>query len=150
MYDLSPYVSFIDNSIKFVYLAGAGASYHQIDFIPTSVSVPGTVWYIDVYRNNVFFNTIDALDLSVSGNILSTNVYGLDETYTFKVRTENASIVDMYVMHSFLYYGATMIDFFEYTTSTLTFVSGTNLASAAPDMKIADFFSGVLKEFNLI
>lgn len=43
-----------------------------------------------------------------------------------------------------------MIDFFEYTTNTLTFVSGTNLASAAPDIKIADFFSGILREFNLV
>jgi hypothetical protein len=103
-----------------------------------------------VYRNGVFFNTIDALDLSVSGNILSTNVYGLDETYTFKIRTENASVIDMYVNHSFLYYGATMMDYFQYTTSTLTFVSGTNLASAAPDIKIADFFGGILREFNLV
>ena len=149
-YDLTPYVSYVDDSIKFVYLPGAGASYHQIDFIPTSIAGSGIVWYIDVYRNNVFFNTIDALDLSVSGNILSTNVYGLDETYTFKVRSEQATNIDMYVRHSFLYFGATMIDYFEYTTSTLTFVSGTNLASAAPDMKISDFFSGVLKELNLI
>lgn len=149
-YDLSAYVSYIDNSIKFVYLPGAGASYHQIDFIPISVSVAGTTWHIDVYRNGVFFNTIDALDLSVSGNILSTNVYGLDETYTFSIRTEKASVIDVYVKHSFLYYGATMVDYFEYTTNTLTFVSGTNLASAAPDMKIADFFAGILKEFNLV
>ena len=149
-YDLSPYVDFTNDSIRFVYLPGAGASYHQIDFIPISVSVPGTVWYIDVYRNGVFFNTIDALDLSVSGNILSTNVYGLDETYTFKIRTENASVIDMYVNHSFLYYGATMMDYFQYTTNTLTFVSGTNLASAAPDIKIADFFGGILREFNLV
>jgi len=150
MYDLTPYVSYIDNSIQFVYLSGAGASYHQIDFIPISVSASATTWHIDVYRNGVFFNTIDALDLSVSGNILSTNVYGLDETYTFSIRTEKASVIDVYVKHSFLYYGATMVDYFEYTTSTLTFVSGTNIASAAPDMKIADFFAGILKEFNLV
>lgn len=150
MYDLSPYVSFTNDSIQFVYLPGAGASYHQIDFIPTSIAGTGITWYIDVYRNGVFFNTIDCLDFTPSGNILSTNVYGLDETYTFKVRSEQATNIDMYVRHSFLYYGATMVDFFEYTTNTLTFVSGTNLASAAPDIKIADFFAGVLKEFNLI
>jgi len=149
-YDLSAYVSYVNDSIQFVYLPGAGASYHQIDFIPISVSVSSTTWHIDVYRNGVFFNTIDALDLSVSGNVLSTNVYGLDETYTFSIRTEKASVIDVYVKHSFLYYGATMVDYFEYTTSTLTFVSGTNIASAAPDMKIADFFAGILKEFNLV
>jgi hypothetical protein len=149
-YDLSPYVDFTNDSIQFVYLPGAGASYHQIDFIPISVSGTGIVWYIDVYRNGVFFNTIDCLDLTVSGNILSTNVYGLDETYTFKMRSEQAANIDVYVNHSFLYYGATMMDYFQYTTNTLTFVSGTNLASAAPDIKISDFFGGVLREFNLV
>jgi hypothetical protein len=149
-YDLSAYVSYIDNSIQFVYLPGAGASYHQIDFIPISVSGTGIVWYIDVYRNGVFFNTIDCLDLTVSGNVLSTNVYGLDETYTFQMRSEQAANIDLYVKHSFLYYGATMVDYFEYTAATLSFISGTNLASAAPDIKIADFFGGVLREFNLV
>lgn len=149
VYDLSPYVSFIDNSIHFVYLPGAGASYHIINFQPVSVSVVGLVWYIDVYRNGVFFNTIDCVDLTPSGNIISTNVYGLDEIYTFKIRAEQGASIDMNMTHSFLY-GPAGVDYFQYSTSTLTFVSGTNLASAAPDMKISDFFSGVLKEFNLI
>jgi hypothetical protein len=149
-YDLSAYVSYINNSIQFVYLPGAGAAYHQINFSVQSVSGTGIVWYIDVYRNGVFFNTIDCLDFSVSGNVLSTNVYGLDETYTFQMRSEQAANIDVYVIHSFLYFGATMVDYFEYTTATLSFVSGTNLASAAPDMKISDFFGGVLREFNLV
>lgn len=149
-YDLSAYVNYVNNSIQFVYLPGAGASYHQIDFIPISVSGTGITWYIDVYRNGVFFNTIDCLDFTVSGNVLSTNVYGLDETYTFQMRSEQAANIDVYVKHSFLYFGATMVDYFEYTTNTLTFVSGTNIASAAPDIKIADFFGGVLREFNLV
>lgn len=149
-YDLTPYVSYINNSIRFVYLPGAGASYHEISFNVQSVSGTGIVWYIDVYRNGVFFNTIDCLDFTVSGNVLSTNVYGLDETYTFQMRSEQAANIDVYVKHSFLYFGATAVDYFEYTTATLTFVSGTNLASAAPDIKIADFFGGVLREFNLV
>jgi len=74
----------------------------------------------------------------------------LDETYTFKIRTEQAATVNVFITHSFLYAGATMIDYFEYQTSLLTFVGGTNLASAAPDIKIVDFFGGVMKEFNLI
>jgi len=148
-YDLTAYVSYIDNSIRFVYLPGAGASYHQIAFNVQSVSGTGIVWYIDVYRNGVFFNTLDCLDFTVSGNILSTNVLGLDETYTFKMRSEQAANIDVYVIHSFLY-GAAGIDLFQYTTATLSFVSGTNLASAAPDMKISDFFGGVLREFNLV
>lgn len=148
-YDLTAYVSYIDNSIQFVYLPGAGASYHQIGFNVQSVSGTGIVWYIDVYRNGVFFNTLDCLDFSVSGNILSTNVLGLDETYTFKMRSEQAANIDVYVIHSFIY-GTGGIDLFQYTTATLSFVSGTNLASAAPDIKIADFFGGILREFNLV
>lgn len=149
-YDLTPYVDYVNNSIRFAYLTGAGASYHVIDFNNITVSVPGLIWYIDVYRNGTFFNTIDCLDVIPSGNIQSINAIGLDETYTFKIRTEQAASVNVFITHSFLYAGATLIDFFEYQTSLLTFVGGTNLASAAPDIKIVDFFGGVMKEFNLI
>jgi hypothetical protein len=149
-YNLTPYVDYVNNSIRFAYLTGAGASYHVIDFTNITVSVPGLIWYIDVYRNGTFFNTIDCLDIVPSGNIQSINAIGLDETYTFKIRTEQAATVNVFITHSFLYAGATMIDYFEYQTSLLTYTGGTNLASAAPDIKIADFFAGIMKEFNLI
>ena len=97
---------------------------------------------------------------NVANWISSAQITTLNQVFTFKIRSQNVLNVTVTIDYRFEYiYNVddgmggvigvfhTYDDYAYNTTQTLT--ASINLANYVPDMKIADFFSGVLKEFNL-
>jgi hypothetical protein len=141
---------------------GAQFPHHFIEIdIATS---PALQYFIDVYKNGVFDNTIIGSATGSGTHNLgyntTDNVIGLDDTYTFFVRVNggNATTVTGNIKHSFLYFVSTTnswtgawVTVFNNTAAfnSTSVTSNLDFQAAAPDMFIADWFSGILKQFNL-
>jgi hypothetical protein len=129
---------------------------HRIDLNITSISTVATI-YIDVYQDGNFWQTIQR---TTTGAILPAigflNTSGLNTDITFKLRATNQTNVDLTLSYKAIGYyvipagGGTIA-----TDSTCTIqtnlsalIGNVSVNNTLPDMKVADFFSGVLKEFN--
>ena len=115
----------------------------------------GVNFFINVYRNGLLFSQLSGISSSTV-NIFQQQSTGQNEyligNYTFNIQTDVADTFNLAIEMN-----TTSDNGFGYITDvTDTFYNDTvvttsklNLASLMPDMKIADFFSGVLKMFNL-
>ena len=122
-----------------------------IDFSITP-SDTSTTYYIDVHRNGIFSHTIQGSDVNTYQLIQDQNTPGLDEQIEIYVRAANQINIDT-VTNCYWFYSVlgvqANVDEFTITGATQTIVGNTSLGSLVPEMKVADFFSGVLKAFNL-
>ncbi len=121
----------------------------DVSVTPSDVNVP---YYIDVYRNGTLSHTI-----TNSGNALNTvvsdpNNIGLNETITLEYRADLQINVNTNIT---AYWEVTIgssiapVDEINITCPQQTLSGNVPLASWSPEIKVADFFSGVLKAFNL-
>ena len=122
-----------------------------IDFSITP-SDTSTTYYIDVHRNGIFSHTIQGSDVNTYQLIQDQNTPGLDEQIEIYVRASNQinidTVTNCYWSYSVLGVQAN-VDEFTITGATQTINGNTSLGSLVPEMKVSDFFSGVLKAFNL-
>ena len=151
-YDLSNYVNLANNEITIEFL-DLLVYQHIITFTTTSTTSSAT-YYVDIYQNGNLINSIASLGTGVgSGDLVNVlNVSGLNEKYTFKIRSEEANTIVLSVRYSVTYVsgGSLLTDYINMTCSNAVFgIPTINLSANAPVMKIADFFSGILKTFNM-
>lgn len=138
-----------NNSIRVQY-QDLSLAMHFIRINVNSIS-SATGAIIDVYQNG---NLLQSIPFSTTGSLTQVqiqNVVGLDDTYTFKIRTHTAVTVNVSIDYRIRNYSG---GFFSYITGTTTcfnnvLIPNTDLATLAPVMKVSDFFSGVLKVFNM-
>lgn len=151
--DTTQYVDTGLNSVNVVYQPSF-ATYHRIFLDVTSVSSSTVNYWIDVYVNGVLFSTYEGNNGKLNGvpgfNTIyeNSNVAGLNDTVLMKVRADAALTIDMEMMYR-IYDGA-IINQSIYSCVVQNLVQFIDLSICAPDMKITDFFSGVLKQFNMI
>jgi hypothetical protein len=147
-YIVGDYVNIIDNSITFRELNDANL--HTIQMQVASISGTGT-YYIEAYCNGIYEQTFENTGTGFPLKIQIANFTGADKVYTFKIKA-NAPMTMTVV---FTYSIRTTIDA---TTNTNTSVIQCNsvvlsgnvdITNTLPDMKVADFFSGILKQFNM-
>lgn len=149
-YPLNLYVDPTLGKISTIYLNGA--SFHEVTMAVNTISSTTIPYYVDVYRNGAFFATWNGLGFTLNGSLTNIpNTLGLNDYYTFQVRAESALNIDFNVTYSVSYFiGATLnTDFITYDTFTNALTTFTDLAQLAPQMKVNDFISGILKQFNL-
>lgn len=149
-YPLNLYVDATLGKISTIYLNGA--SFHEVTMAVNTISSTTIPYYVDVYRNGAFFATWNGLGFTLNGALTNIpNTLGLNDYYTFQVRAESALNIDFNVTYSVSYFiGATLnTDFITYDTFTNALTTFTDLAQLAPQMKVNDFISGILKQFNL-
>lgn len=126
------------------------ASSHTI--VVNVISLTGSVDYtLDVYQNGNLYQTIP---FTTTGNLTAasvSNVTGLDDTYTFKVKSNLAATVDFTINYTIVYPTppSVTIDYGAVSCNAVTLTAITDLASMSPVMKISDFFSGICKIFNM-
>ena len=126
------------------------ASAHTI--VVNVISLTGSVDYtLDVYQNG---NLYQSIPFTTTGNLTAasvSNVTGLDDTYTFKVKSNLAATVDFTINYTIVYPTppSVTIDYGAVSCNAVTLTAITDLASYSPAMKISDFFSGILKIFNM-
>lgn len=132
----------------------------NIDCIVNTKS-SATTAYLDVYKNGVYFQTINITTVGTYqilkyGGILSTNIIPIpnnSETFTFKLKAEVPMTIDLDFSYA-AYYLNLLDPFGSYgnistiTTTSNVLTANVDLRNYLPDMKVADFFSGMLKEFN--
>jgi hypothetical protein len=117
-----------------------------ISFQVLNQSAVGT-WYIDVFQDGNFYQSIEGNTTGVFGNVSFQNVSGLDTTLTFKMKATVAMNVDMLINYQIT--GVNGLSNYAQISTVQTVLSGNvSVNSTLPDMKVSDFFSGVLKEFN--
>jgi len=119
-----------------------------LQFNCTSITPDPTTYYIDVYNNNVYVNTLSG---TTTGGVNQFNISIFQsDILSFKVRSGASAIINF----NFLLTVTTSIAG-SYNTSTATATAtvstntNTSLSTLAPDLKIVDFVSGICKEFNL-
>lgn len=109
-------------------------------------------YYIDVYQNGYLFNTITGSGTGTYTLSTVNQVAGLYQTYTFKIRTTGTNTITSNLVYQAEYIttGTLNIDYLTINYDDLSMLLILDLSANAPQMKIADFFAGILKVFNLV
>ena len=134
-------------SVVFEPTATNGVHNISLDVIATSNSTPYT---IQVYTNNVLTNTINNLGLSSNVIAQYDNVVGLDNELQFFIYAQNTVDLTFQINYNldFILVNVPVVYQNIALSGVQTFNNDLNLAANMPDMKIADYFGNVLKEFN--
>jgi hypothetical protein len=137
------------NSFTRIELDTTDTVQHILYYTVVSLSTSPSDYFIDMYRNGVYTNTRTGTT-TASPFQFSENVFQ-NEIITFKIRSYYAITIGI----NFSYLRREGTPPSTVTTSTGTAVttatttSYTDLAGLAPDLKVADFITGICKEFNL-
>lgn len=149
-FDTGTYVDLINNSVHIV-SNGQLFYAHSLIFYIAQQSAVGT-WFIDVYQNGNLYQTISGTQIgAVSSIIQFIDSPGLDSLMTFQVRADIAMTLEVIIQYKI----DTYVPFLTGTSTTSIITNANilqgnvNLNNVMPDMKVADFFAGVLKEFNM-
>ena len=129
---------------------------HELTFRVLSASNSAT-YYIDKYNNGVLTGTYTGTGVNdyFMGNV--NNVQGLDSDFYFEVRATTSVTLSVEIVDVFNYLiddpltgqPITQIAIQIGTCANVVLNGDLNIAQNMPDIKVSDFFSGLLKEFNL-
>jgi hypothetical protein len=128
----------------------SGVLSHLIEFNVTSASSANT-YFIDIYQNGNLFNTLIGNGTGTYTCDFFNQTAGLDVTYQFKLRAANAITIGSNIKYSVQYIssGSIVTDYATCSNASQIIPLNTDLASMSPVMKISEFFSGILKIFNM-
>lgn len=146
--DATNSISLTNNSIRVQHQTDAIS--HVITLNVTSLT-SGVTYFVDVYQNGNLYQNLIFISTGNLQSIALYDAFGLDDTYTFKVRSNAAGSCDFTITYTISYVSSPSIavQIGIVNTNAVTLTALTDLASLAPVMKISDFFSGVCKMFNM-
>jgi hypothetical protein len=147
-YDLTNTYTSSTNTIQVQELAGVIT--HRLVYEVTATTTSEN-YIIDIYQNGNLYNTIQNFGTGIYTLDTINQTTGLDVSYTFNIRTEGANVIDSELRYEVDYITAGSIntDYLTVVYDSLTLNLMIDLAANAPVMKIADFFAGILKVFNM-
>lgn len=137
-----------NNTILVQFQAGLTNALHTIKIDVNSISAT-TGAIVDVYQNGNLYQSIPFSTAGALPNILIWNTSGLDDLYEFKVRTHTAVTVNFDITYNITEFVVLPIATCNATCANNVMVVNTDLASMSPVMKVSEFFSGILKLFNM-
>ena len=131
-----------------------GTHFVTIDVVPSA----STTYYVDVYYNGQLMGTT-----TESGNATIDlgqlpNSYGLSQNVSVKFRSAPLSAPMTFTTtynyvfnYNLIFNGGAYFNSItqSITNNTLTLVALIDLSTLVPEMKVADFVSGIIKEYNL-
>jgi hypothetical protein len=128
---------------------GLLAATHTYNMYISAKSALGTV-YLDVYQDGNLFQTLTRDSVGFFTVCTIQDTVGCDTNITFKIRTTASMTLDLVLFYEYKFViGSTLVNFAQSASVDQVVVSGNvSVNSTLPDMKVSDFFSGVLKEFN--
>ena len=127
---------------------------HTVRLQVTSTSDDNVTYFIDVFLNNQLVQTIESQGqtnqlITEDSNFLDN----LNKQYFFQVRAESAINISFncsYEQTGLIYGTPSVFGQNIYTASASVVLSNDiNMINYVPKMKVADFFAGILKMFNL-
>jgi hypothetical protein len=148
-YDLTNAVDTTDNSIHVQYIDSN--VFNQVIRLNVTSVATSDPYFIDIYQNGNLVNTIQGSGVQAYFLDFIQSVIGLDVIYTFKVRGEGSNNLALYVTYEALYFVGTSLlnDYVIIDASNVILSSTLDLSANAPVIKVADFFAGMLKTFNM-
>jgi len=155
------YINFNDLTPPADWQSWQNVGVHEIYlYVTASIFIGGNLYYIDVFKNGDYISTITGYTgNSTLYNVFNggiPNAFGMDDVYTFKARSDEGGY-DLNYTVKYVYTqnyintsnsGAQLEQYCEFSDS-LTLSTYLDFNNSAPDIKIADWFNGTLKEFNL-
>jgi len=141
----------VDVSVDILEIGGSDTG--RVFFANVNVTA-GVTFILNVYKNGLPYSQLSGVGATLV-NIFTQNYPSQNEayigTYTFTIQTDVADTFNLTIEESVSYEdsGYVSTNDFVFFNDTLTTTSLLDLTAFMPDMKIADFFSGVLKMFNL-
>jgi hypothetical protein len=115
---------------------------------------PQVTYYIDVILNNQVVQTFEQVGTGSINITQENNVNSINKNYSFRFRAQDALSITFsirYLQFAFITTGGvTDIENNQYfATGSVSVTDEFNVVNYVPDMKVSDFFSGILKMFNL-
>jgi hypothetical protein len=149
IYDLSSAFDITADTITFTEINGVLTHILSIDILTMSVLVPT---FIDVYQNG---NLLNSIEFSNVGNYTLDVVNqssGMNISYQVYLRPTQAVNITHSLNYAVNYLsGSSLITESQSTTNAASSMIMTqSLEYNAPQMKISDFFTGILKTFNMV
>lgn len=151
-------VDLVNSTLNYIYgsfpLLGSETTNYQYQTLVeiTSVTSPSLNWSVQCFRNNILVNTINGQGLGTFPIFTEQNVNGLDATLRFTVNSESGNTIDLEIQNSIL---VSLVGI-PTPLNTVTILCDSiapnldiNLNAICPNIKISDFFSGILNMFNL-
>ncbi len=138
------YIDIYEDKINIIEAVGVVA--HVITFDVLSVSVAGT-FYIEAYQDGNYYQTFTGDSNGVIGFIQIINTAGLDTTLTFKLKATDNMTVELLITYQIQGVNG-LTNYAQVSTVPTVLTGNVSLNNTLPDIKVSDFFSGVLKEFN--
>jgi len=136
------------NSFTRIELDTTNTVFHTLYYTVVSLSTSPSDYFIDMYRNGVYTNT--RTGTTTASPFQFSEYVNENEIITFKIRSYAAITIGINFTYKRTEFAQPSISIVQGTAvSTATTTSFTDLAGLAPDMKIADFITGICKEFNL-
>lgn len=111
--------------------------------------------YFEIYKNGAYDSTIDIVGTGSYSLVAYYNSYPYsNEVYTFKIKSTVPITFDMDIIYNAYYFNptdptGTYLNTSTITTTTSVLTADMDVRNYMPDMKVADFFSGILKQFNM-
>ena len=135
-----------------------GTFYHKVQVTVAAVSSSVIKYYVDVYENGIYLTTLENQGIATFDVITYANDSGLDKTITLNISSDfpltmtvnlnyqrqswqadpAGGAVDVLITNNYTAFGASQ-----------SLIGVVDLSATMPDMKIADFITGILKKFNL-
>lgn len=114
-------------------------------------------YFIDVFKNGILSNTINGSGNQLHDIIgLQDNYFGLNDVYTFEVRSSGSLTFDFDIQYKFNTPYFTTLGIYSGIVTQCTFTTASNTITnyidwntTAPDISVSDYFAGVLRMFNL-
>ena len=148
-YSPADYVSVPENTVTITTLEYV--TRQEITF-SVSTKTSAETAYLDVFKNGSFDRTYEFTTTGAIPNFISHLDYvGGDIVYSFQVRADAPMTIEIVVIYSI----QTLIENEQFTnTSTVTtepnvLTGNLDVRNYLPDMKVTDFFSGIMRQFNM-
>ena len=158
--DTAPKTPLINNEIlnNYIPLPATGLSGSAVHQIKVSINASPTInYFLDTYKNGVLLSTQEGTGGGyhyIIPNVL--NNPSLSDVYTVGIRGQgNVATVTGFVEYRFIYYTivggvlTTNVDEWTANITPITLDTDVNFNFTSPDITVSDWFSGILKEFNL-
>ena len=152
------YFSLADDTLSITYLpittmfpsaTTSTAQFHRVFVQVQSVSDISVTYYIEVIVNNQVVQTIEA-----TGGIFQMvgefeNISSLNNIYQFRIKADAALDMTLEILYEQnLWFASSTRNRFR-ATGTVSLTNEFGVLNYIPDMKVSEFFTGILKMFNL-
>jgi len=126
--------------------------YHKVQVTVPYVSSSVIKYYIDVYENGIYLTTLENQGIATFDVITYANDSGLDKTITLNISSDFPLTMSVNLNYARQFQNSSgALDTENYTGfgANQALLGTVDLSATMPDMKIADFITGILKKFNL-